>query len=138
MSQLNEMSSHPSPRPDIQNSADIERVVSSFYGNIEEDPLLGPFFGGVNWEAHLPKMTAFWSSVMFHTGEYKGRPFDPHARLEGLERSHFEQWLKRFHLTVDSHFEGENAERMKQKAEQIATIFQVKLGMWTTINHEAT
>jgi hemoglobin len=81
-------------------------------------------------------MVAFWSSIVFATGEYRGRPFDPHARMPGLARAHFAHWVGRFHRTVDAHFEGERAERMKARAEQIAGVFQVKLGLWGVLDAE--
>ncbi len=117
-------------KPDVQSSADVERIVKSFYGDIEQDPMLGRFFVGLDWDAHLPRMVAFWSSVTFHTGDYNGRPFDPHAKLKNLESAHFDMWVLRFKGTIDELFEGEIAESMKLKAEQIATVFQVKLGLW--------
>ena len=119
-------------KPDVRTSADVDVVVQSFYNGIEDDPTLGRFFGDVDWDVHLPKMTAFWSSVLFRTGNYRGRPFDPHMQLQGLERTHFNHWLTRFRAAVDQHFEGEAAESMKLKAEQIASVFQVKLGLWET------
>lgn len=119
-------------RPDIQSPDDVRTVVHAFYRDMEADPVLGPFFAGLDWEEHLPKMARFWSSVVFHTGEYRGRPFDPHARMPGLDRQHFAQWVERFHATVDAHFEGERADLMKGRAEQIAGVFQVKLGLWST------
>ena len=122
------------PKPDVRTTADVDVVVQSFYKGMEDDPALGRFFGDVDWGTHLPKMTAFWSSVLFHAGEYRGRPFDPHTQLQGLERAHFNHWIARFRAAVDEHFEGETAERMKLKAEQIATVFQVKLGLWETAN----
>lgn len=121
-------------KPDLRTTADVDVVVQSFYNGMEDDPALGRFFGDADWETHLPKMTAFWSGVLFHTGEYRGRPFDPHMRLQGLERTHFSHWLVRFRAAVDEHFEGDTAERMKLKAEQIASVFQVKLGLWENFN----
>lgn len=115
---------------DIESEADIRALVVSFYGGIAEDPVLGPFFQGTDWAAHLPTMVAFWSSVVFQTGAYRGRPFDPHARLAGLERPHFAHWLARFRQTVDAQFAGPRAERAKARAEQVAGVFQVKLGLW--------
>lgn len=109
-------------------------VVQSFYLGMESDPEPGRYFTDVDWEIHRPKMTAFWSSVLFHTGEYRGRPFDPHMRLQGLERTHFSDWLSRFRAAVDEHFESEAAERKKLKAEQMASVFQVKLGLWESVN----
>ena len=115
---------------DIQTDADIRQVVDAFYGGIEADDLLGPYFRGLDWEEHLPKMTRFWSSVVFQTGTYRGRPFDVHLGLNGLSAPHFGRWIERFLATVDTHFAGPNADRMKARAEQIAGIFQVKLGLW--------
>lgn len=132
------MSSSILPEHDIHTTADVDVVVQSFYKGMEDNPKLGRFFGEVDWETHLPKMTAFWSGVLFHTGAYRGRPFDPHMRLQGLERTHFSHWLVRFRAAVDEHFEGDTAERMKLKAEQIASVFQVKLGLWETFDHEPT
>jgi hemoglobin len=115
---------------DLQTTDDVRTVVHAFYGDMEADPVLGRYFAGLDWAAHLPKMVHFWSSIVFATGEYRGRPFDPHARMPGLRREHFAHWVARFQRTVDAHFAGENAERMKARAEQIAGVFQVKLGLW--------
>lgn len=123
---------------DIETEDDIRDLVRAFYGGIEEDPLLGAFFAGVDWEAHLPRMVAFWSSVGFQSGAYRGRPFAPHARLAGLTREHFAQWLRRFHRTVDARFAGSRADLLKLRAEQVAGVFQVKLGLWTDLSLEPT
>lgn len=117
-------------RPDIQTERDIRLIVDAFYEGIERDPRLGRFFEGLDMPAHLPRMYAFWSSVVFHTGTYRGRPFDAHLRLEGLTADHFTHWVERFHATVDAHFHGSRSDTMKTKATQIATVFQVKLGLW--------
>ena len=123
--------------PDIETEADVGAVVHAFYRDMEADPVLGPYFAGLDWEAHLPKMVGFWSSVVFQTGAYRGRPFDPHARMPGLDRQHFARWVERFHGTVDGLYSGPRAELMKARAEQIAGVFQVKLGLWQTFGAEA-
>ena len=115
---------------DICTEADVHHLVHTFYGGIEEHPTLGPFFADLDLSAHLPRMVAFWSSVVFQTGTYRGRPLDAHLRLEGLTTDHFAHWLERFKTTVDAHFAGPNAETAKMRAVQIATVFQVKLGLW--------
>jgi hemoglobin len=117
---------------DIQSTADIQTIVRAFYRDMESDPVIGRYFEGLDWAHHLPIMVRFWSSIVFATGEYDGRPFDPHARMEGLDQSHFKHWLSRFGRTVDGLFAGERAEMMKARAEQIAGVFQVKLGLWGT------
>jgi hemoglobin len=116
--------------PDIRSEQDVRIVVDAFYEDIEHDRWLGQFFEGIDMPAHLPKMYAFWSSVVFQTGTYRGRPFDAHMRLEGLTRYHFTRWLERFRATVDAYFHGPRADAMKARAEQIAAVFQVKLGLW--------
>lgn len=127
------MSDSPTPRPaapsrDVETRADVRTVVRTFYRDIADDPLLGPYFDDVDLDAHIPTLVDFWSSVLFQTGTYHGRPFDPHAALDGLEARHFRRWLHRFTDTVDAHFRGPQAEQMKARARQIATIFQTKLG----------
>ena len=120
----------PMPLRDIETDADVRAVVHAFYRDIEADPTLGPFFAGLDWSEHLPRMVSFWSSVVFQTGAYRGRPFAPHARMPGLGRERFARWVGRFHQTVDGLFVGPWADGMKARAEQIAGVFQVKLGLW--------
>lgn len=115
------------PLSDISSDADIRAVVDAFYGDIIQDPDIGHYFAAVDMAAHLPRMYAFWSSVVFQTGTYHGRPFDAHVKLVGLAPAHFAAWLERFDATVDALFEGEAAGRMKEKAHQIGALFQMKL-----------
>ncbi len=121
---------------DISTADDIRTLVHAFYDGMENDPVLGSYFAGLDWPEHLPKMVRFWSSVAFQTGEYRGRPFVPHARMPGLSREHFARWVQRFHAAVDAHFAGARAAQVKSRAEQIAGVFQMKLGLWTVINAE--
>ena len=118
-----------SPR-DLTTEADVASVVSAFYAGVREDAMLAGYFAGVDWDHHLPRMVEFWSSLVFHTGRYHGRPFDPHARLAGLAPEHFERWVGRFRAAVDERFAGPRAESMKEKASSIAAVFQMKLGLW--------
>ena len=61
----------------------IRGLVHAFYANVRKDDALGPVFDAhvQNWDEHLDKMCAFWSSVTLLTGSYKGRPMDVHAQL---------------------------------------------------------
>jgi hemoglobin len=56
------------------DEAMIERLVRSFYARVRDDGILGPIFAAKieEWEAHLQKMFAFWSSVALMTGRYHG------------------------------------------------------------------
>lgn len=112
---------------DIATLDDIKTIVDTFYTDIDRDEVLGRFFARVDIEAHLPRMYAFWASVIFQSGTYRGRPFDVHAALPDLEAAHFERWLSRFTRTVDERFRGSNATRMKSRAAQIAWVFSSRL-----------
>ncbi|MGA7306618.1 MAG: group III truncated hemoglobin [Rhodothermales bacterium] len=116
--------------PDITTTDDVRTIVHAFYHDMETDPVIGHYFEGLDWPNHLPTMVRFWSSIVFATGQYDGRPFDPHARMSGLTQVHFAHWIARFHRTIDGLFKGERADMMKARAEQIAGVFQVKLGLW--------
>ncbi len=107
----------------------MEAVVAAFYAGIEADPAIGRHFAGVDWEHHLPRMVDFWTAVTFQTGEYHGRPFDAHTRLVDMESEHFDRWLERFRAAVDARFAGPRAEEMKSRADAIAGVFRMKLGM---------
>lgn len=121
------MSNTPETQSDLTTREDVHAVVQAFYHDIAEDPSIGAFFDDVDMQAHVPKLVDFWCSVVFQTGTYRGRPFDAHAALDGLNAEHFAQWLDRFEATVDARFAGPNAEQMKGRARHIATIFQSKL-----------
>lgn len=114
---------------DISTPQDIELMVNSFYEKVQRNADLDAVFNGfakVNWEAHLPKMYAFWEKMLFGAGDYKGRPFDPHIPLP-IDGSHFTQWVGIFETNIDEHFAGSMAEHAKTRAKSIALIFENKL-----------
>ncbi len=120
-------------KKDIEDRADIEFLVNRFYEKVGEDPLLGPIFNEtaqVDWEEHLPKMYAFWSSILFGEGSYKGDPMAKHVQLAKktpLKEEHFERWLTLFQETIEPHFEGPMCEHVLQRARSIAGIMQYKV-----------
>ena len=117
------------PATDILTPADVVTLVDQFYARVNEDALLGPIFNEVariDWEHHLPRMYAFWQSLIFATASYKGNPFAKHIPLP-IDAAHFERWLALFSATVDDHFAGPVAEQTKQRARSIGHIFQTKL-----------
>ena len=54
----------------------IERLVRAFYSRARLDPLIGPIFENKvhDWEGHLARLCAFWSSVALMSGRYHGQP----------------------------------------------------------------
>ena len=113
---------------DINTRSDIEKLVNDFYGKVQNDQLLGPVFRHVDWPHHLPVMYDFWSSILLGDQSYRGNPLHKHLPLP-IEGKHFDQWLKLFTETVNENFAGDKAEEVKMRAESIAGIFQLKLGI---------
>ena len=78
----------------------LERVVHAFYEAARHDPMIGPLFDDVqDWEAHIARITTFWSSVALMTGRYHGQPMVPHLKLP-LEPQDFVRWLELFEQTA--------------------------------------
>ena len=84
------------------DEAMIERLVRSFYGRARRDPLLGPIFDGTvqDWERHITRICAFWSSVALMSGRYHGQPMVAHLPLP-VDTPHFDRWLALFAATAD-------------------------------------
>jgi len=124
---------------DIKTENDVRAFVDEFYNRVQEDNLLGPVFNDiakVAWGEHLRTMYSFWSSMLLGARSYKGAPFPPHAALRAhITPAHFARWVDLFHATIDSLFEGEMAETAKQRALNIAFIFQSKLSMMKQEDH---
>ena len=114
---------------DIETRADCERLVRAFYGRALEDPVIGYLFTDVaklDLEAHVPRITSFWETVLLGTRSYGGGAFRPHAALHmkaPLRRAHFEQWLRLWVRTVDELFAGERADLAKAHAQRVAGAF---------------
>ncbi len=120
-------------KKDILNRKDIVVLVDRFYDKVKQDERIGPFFNEVvkvNWTKHLEAMYNFWENVVFHTGNYEGNPMSKHQAMHQkrpMRMEHFSQWLSLFNETVNEHFQGKNAEAIKQRASSIGTVMQVKL-----------
>lgn len=120
-------------KPDIQGRVEIEMLVNSFYDRVRGDEVLGHIFDKVaqiHWQTHLPKMYAFWETVLFRTGGFTGNPIAAHARLVPLTdmgRDKFDHWLKLFGATVDDLFAGERAEHIKNCAADMANVICSKI-----------
>jgi hemoglobin len=113
---------------DITNREDIKLLVDRFYDKVQTDELLGPVFSHVDWPHHLPIMYNFWSSMLLGDQTYRGNPFEKHLPLP-IQPKHFDQWLKLFRETVTEHFSGEKADEVITRAESIAGIFQLRMGL---------
>jgi len=101
----------------------IAELVDTFYGKIRDDQILGPIFAqaiGTDWNPHLEKMKAFWSTVLLASRSYKGSPMMAHLQLPRLARHHFERWLQLWSETVEGLCTEKVAAIFIQKAQMIA------------------
>ena len=120
-------------KPDIVGRAEIETLVNTFYQRVRSDETLGFIFERVaqtNWETHLPKMYAFWETVLFRSGGYTGNPLAAHAKLVPMTpmgRAQFDHWLMLFRSTVDDLFAGEKAEHIKNCAADMANVIHARI-----------
>lgn len=83
------------------DEAMIRTLVHGFYDRVRRDALLGPVFDSRidDWEPHLERMCAFWSSVALATGRYRGQPMARHLPLP-VDGRHFDRWLALFEQTA--------------------------------------
>ncbi len=119
--------------PDLTTTADIEFLMKAFYTKALVDPNIGAFFttiANIDLETHLPHIVSFWEQQLFRTGGYQKNVLQIHQNLhlqKQLENIHFDTWLALFSTTVDTHFEGINANLIKTRALSIATVMQLKM-----------
>jgi truncated hemoglobin YjbI len=83
------------------DEAMIDRLVRTFYSRARLDQLIGPIFENRvhDWEGHLGRMCAFWSSVTLMSGRYHGQPMVAHLPLS-IDSPHFDRWLEIFAATA--------------------------------------
>lgn len=120
-------------RRDIESPEDIIELVDTFYATAIEDSEIGHFFtevARIDLESHLPRLYRFWCAIILGMPSYRENAFMPHIHLHQqspMEAHHFRRWLDLFFGTIDSQFEGPNAELAKKRAQDIATAMAAKL-----------
>lgn len=99
----------------------IDRLVHAFCARIRTDVILGPIFAPrmQDWEPHLARMCAFWSSVVLMSGRCHGRPMPAHASLP-VDASHFDRWPGLFESTARENCLVQAAEHFIAEARLIA------------------
>lgn len=109
------------------DEAVIETLVRTFYARARVDPLIGPAFAGVHdWEAHIARIRAFWSSVLFMSGRYRGNPMAAHLKLP-IAAPHFARWLALFEQTAREVCTPEGAGFVMERARRIARSLEMGL-----------
>lgn len=112
------------------DDAMIERLVRLFYQRIQAEPVLGPIFASrvTDWEHHIAKLCAFWSSVALMTGRYHGQPMRMHMNLP-VNGTHFDRWLELFERTAAEVCPPSASEHFVERARRIAD--SLELGIAT-------
>jgi len=107
----------------------IAALVERFYAKARRDPVIGPVFNNAidDWDEHLEKLCAFWSSVTLTSGRYKGNPMAAHMKLP-IEPEFFERWLALWRETAAELFARGPAARFQEKADRISE--SLKLGLF--------
>ncbi|MEO7218316.1 MAG: group III truncated hemoglobin [Gemmatimonadaceae bacterium] len=122
------MSEGGDAKRDIRDE-DLFDTMTAFYAIIAVDPLLVRYFEHVDMSIHMPRIVAFWSTLLFHTRSYSGNAFKPHLEMPGLAGEHFAFWVGTLERVVDERFAGPTASLMKELAHRIGYGMQVRLGI---------
>lgn len=124
----------------LETRKDIEDLVNGFYDKVQNDKTIGFFFNDVakvDWDHHLPKMYAFWETLLLGKISYKGNPMAVHFPINAevpMEKFHFEHWIKLWTATVEENFSGEMAELAIYKAKNIANLMAHKMEVARKLN----
>lgn len=113
----------------------IKIFVITFYTKIMKNEIVGPFFIEIlgddmenkKWQEHIEVLCEFWASVTLGQRSYRGSPFAPHARMQGLKRETFEKWIEIFFETLDEMYEAETSLIFKKSGSIMAQNFMRNL-----------
>ncbi len=118
---------------DIENRADLERLLDVFYNKVFKDDLISHFFTEVvplNLETHIPVIADFWESVLLDGRGYRKNVMEIHLSISEkskIDKEHLDRWVKIFSETVDDLFEGTKASLAIQRAASIAVMMNIKI-----------
>lgn len=122
---------------DISSRKDIKLIVTKFYDLLLVDEKMFPFFEKIvkenQLEHHLEIITDFWNDILFDTATYQNNVMQKHLDKNdfvAFKKEHFTIWISYFSKIIDTFFKGENSERMKARAQSIATIIQLKMNLY--------
>lgn len=112
------------------DEAMIERLVRAFYARARRDPLIGGIFESQvrDWEAHIARLCAFWSSVALMSGRYHGQPMAAHLPLP-IDTPHFERWLEIFAATARDLCPPAAAAHFLDRAQRIAESLELAIAV---------
>lgn len=96
-----------------------------------------PFFKEIvqknQLEHHLEIIMDFWNDILFDTNVYQSNVMQKHLNKDAFvkfQKEHFAIWVSYFSETIDTYFEGNNAQIMKTRAASIATVMKLKMNVY--------
>ncbi len=110
---------------DIETEQDIKLFLDAFYEKVKVDDTIAYLFNEVanlDWEAHMPKIYAFWEGVLLGKPGFAGDVMGAHIRLNQLApltTAHFDRWIALFTETVHQMHQGPKAEEAINRANMI-------------------
>lgn len=117
-------------KTDIQEREDIESLVSEFYCRVRRDELLAHIFSSSiqeGWPQHEARVCDFWETVLLGRAKFKSKSLMQHLEVDKicpLCPFHFDRWCRLFEATIDEHFDGNRADRAKQRAWAMSAAMQ--------------
>lgn len=124
-------------KQDISTREDIHFIITEFYKKLISDENMLPFFDEIvrqnHLEEHIETITDFWQDILLYTSFYSNNVMQKHLEFDKkvkFEKEHFTLWLKYLTTTIDNSFEGQNAQNMKDRANSIAMVMQVKFNLY--------
>ena len=124
-------------KPEITSRKDIKFIISSFYDKLLADEKMFLFFKEIvaedSLEHHLEVITDFWEDLLFLSYKYKNNPMKKHLDFQQKKeftKEHFDLWLQYLIDTISTNFDGETAHAMKTRANSIAMVMQMKMGLY--------
>ena len=120
----------------IESRKEVAFLVNTFYVKVRKDELLGPIFNEIvkDWDHHLSHLTDFWETNLLGIRKYKGNPMQAHIDVDKktdrkITQGYFGHWLHLWFSTIDEHFVGEGATRLKNAARNMSTSLFMRMVM---------
>ena len=124
-------------KQDISTRKDILHIITKFYDLLLVDERMIPFFEDIvaknHLEEHLEIITDFWNDILFDTNSYSNNVMKKHVDKNvfvAFKKEHFTIWISYLFETIDAYFDGENVHNMKNRARSIATVMELKMGVY--------
>lgn len=124
-------------KSDISTRENIKLIITKFYDKLLVDEKMMPFFKEIvqknQLEHHLEIIMDFWNDILFDTNVYQSNVMQKHLNKDAFvkfQKEHFAIWVSYFSETIDTYFEGNNAQIMKTRAASIATVMKLKMNVY--------